>query len=82
MCVDEMDPARYGASKPPVAAGHGAGDLHVDIFPGEPDQSILPFRMQSTAPGVAMPEFGRQTAHVEALAVINAWIASLSGTCQ
>ena len=80
--IFETDPAHYGVCKPPVAAGHRAGDLRVDIFPGEPNQSILPFRMQSTAPGVAMPELGRQMVHVEALAVINAWIASLSGACQ
>jgi hypothetical protein len=38
--------------------------------------------MQSTDPVSPCRSLGRQTAHVEALAVINAWIASLSGTCQ
>jgi len=76
--IDEMDPARFGVCKSPVAAGHGSGDLKVDIYPGRPDLSILSYRMQSTMPGVAMPELGRQTAHDEALAVINQWIAELA----
>jgi len=76
--IDEMDTTRIGVCKSPVAAGRGSGDLKVDIYPGRPDLSILSFRMQSTMPGVAMPELGRQTAHEEAIAVVNEWISSLS----
>ena len=72
-----MDPTRLGVCKSPVAAGHGSGDLKVDIYPGHPELSILSFRMESTMPGVAMPELGRQTAHEEAIAVINEWISGL-----
>jgi len=38
--------------------------------------------MESTEPGVAMPEFGRQLAHGQAIAVLNDWIASLPGSCD
>jgi uncharacterized repeat protein (TIGR03806 family) len=81
--IFETSPPAYGVCKPPVAAGQGAGDRKVDIFPGQPDLSILPYRMASTQPGVAMPELGRQTVHTEALAVINDWIAQLQlSGCQ
>ena len=76
--IDESDPGHLGICKPPVAAGHGSGDLKVDIYPGGPDLSILSYRMESTMAGVAMPELGRQTAHEEALSVINEWIAGLT----
>lgn len=80
--IEEMNPARYGVCKPPVAAGQGSGDRKVDIFPGAPEESITTYRMESTAPGVAMPELGRQTMHEEALAVVNAWIEEIPGTCD
>jgi uncharacterized repeat protein (TIGR03806 family) len=76
--IEEMDPARYGVCKPPVAAGQGSGDREVDIFPGEPDLSIFTYRMESTKAGVAMPELGRQAAHDEALAVIREWIEGMT----
>ena len=79
--IEEMNPSRLGVCKAPVAAGQGSGDLEVDIYPGAPELSILSYRMESTEAGVAMPELGRQTAHTEALDVVNAWIESLPGTC-
>ena len=57
----------------------GAGDRKVDIFPGQPDLSILPYRMASTQPGVAMPELGRQKVHDEALGGARAKISRASG---
>jgi uncharacterized repeat protein (TIGR03806 family) len=80
--LQETVPARYGVCKGPVAAGQGTGGRRVDIFPGRPDESILVFRMESTAPGIAMPELGRQTTHDEALVVIREWIEGLPGTCE
>jgi hypothetical protein len=38
--------------------------------------------MESTEAGVAMPELGRQTVHMEAIDVINQWIAELPGSCD
>jgi uncharacterized repeat protein (TIGR03806 family) len=77
--IDEMEPARYGVCKPPVAAGQGSGGRRVDIEPGDPDASILVYRMESTEAGVAMPELGRQTVHTEAMAVVREWIEALPG---
>lgn len=80
--IHEETPARLGVCKGPVAAGQGSGGRKVDILPGDPDGSILVYRMESTAPGVAMPELGRQTVHAEAVALIRDWISGLEGTCK
>jgi uncharacterized repeat protein (TIGR03806 family) len=73
---------RYlGVCKPPVAAGRGTGDHFFDVVPGKPDDSILPFRMQSNEPGVMMPEQGRTTTHQEGVALIKQWIAAMPGLC-
>jgi uncharacterized repeat protein (TIGR03806 family) len=70
-----------GVCKPPVAAGRGTGDHMIDIIPGHPDDSILPYRLASTEPGVMMPEQGRGTVHREGLALIRDWIAAMPGAC-
>jgi uncharacterized repeat protein (TIGR03806 family) len=73
---------RYlGVCKPPVAAGRGTGDHFFDIVPGKPADSILPFRMLSSEPGVMMPEQGRNTTHREGVDLINEWISAMPGTC-
>lgn len=72
-----FDPNRWGICKSPVAAGRGAGHAKVDIMPGHPDQSILPFRMESDDPGIMMPEIGRRLVHKEGVALIKEWIASM-----
>jgi uncharacterized repeat protein (TIGR03806 family) len=80
--IHEVEPQRWGVCKVPVAAGRGAGDDSFDIVPGEPDHSILLHRMQSNEPDVAMPELGRAIVHVEAVALVREWIASLDGNCE
>jgi uncharacterized repeat protein (TIGR03806 family) len=73
---------RYlGVCKPPVAAGRGTGDHFFDIVPGKPEDSILPFRMISSEPGVMMPEQGRNTTHREGVDLIKEWISAMQGTC-
>jgi uncharacterized repeat protein (TIGR03806 family) len=73
---------RYlGTCKPPVAAGRGTGDHFFDIVPGSPQDSILPYRMRSSEPGVMMPEQGRTTTHAEGVVLIEQWISALPGTC-
>jgi uncharacterized repeat protein (TIGR03806 family) len=79
--IGETDPMRLGICKTPVAAGQGSGNRRYDIVPGEPDASILIYRMESTEAGVAMPELGRQTVHEEGLAVVREWILGLEGEC-
>jgi uncharacterized repeat protein (TIGR03806 family) len=76
------DPVQFGVCKRPVAAGPGAGGRPYDIFPGQPDQSVIPYRMDSTQPAVAMPQIGRSIVDTHGVELVTAWIAGMSGTCQ
>jgi uncharacterized repeat protein (TIGR03806 family) len=71
------DPFRLGVMKPPVAAGTGSGGLNYSIVPGQPDQSILVYRMESVHPAVRMPEIGRTLVHEEAVELIRQWIRKM-----
>lgn len=73
----ETNETRIGIGKHPTAAGRGAGGLFTVITPGNPDTSIMAYRMQSTAPGIAMPELGRTLVHKEGVALIREWIAGM-----
>lgn len=66
-----------GIGKGPVAAGRGSGGRFVSIAPGQPDASILLYRMDSLEPGVMMPELGRSQRHDAAVRLIRDWIANL-----
>lgn len=78
---DTPEDRHLGICKPPTAAGQGTGDHLFDIVPGQPDESILPYRLASKEPGAMMPEIGRSTVHREGVALIKAWIAAQPGTC-
>jgi uncharacterized repeat protein (TIGR03806 family) len=82
--LDALGPADWslGLCKPSVAAGKGTGDRIHDIEPGQPDASILPFRLASTEGGVMMPELGRNTVHQEGVQLIRDWIAAMPEHCQ
>ena len=67
--------------KPPVAAGRGSGGRLYSIVPGEPDASILVFRLEATEPDIRMPELGRNLVDVEGNALIREWIAAMPGSC-
>ncbi|WP_323846906.1 SO2930 family diheme c-type cytochrome [Microbulbifer magnicolonia] len=79
---NEEDRRRLGLCKPPVAAGTGSGNRLFAIVPGEPDKSILNFRVESTDPGAMMPELGRSLVHEEGTALLREWIASMPGSCS
>ncbi len=70
-----------GVCKPPVAAGGGAGDLQYGIVPGDPDSSILHYRLASQKPDEMMPELGRSLVHAEGVALVREWISAMSGDC-
>lgn len=74
---EESEPAHLGVLKRPVAAGRGSGGLEFSILPGQPDRSILLHRMESSEPGIMMPQFGRALAHAEGIALIRQWIAAM-----
>ncbi|MCW3126157.1 MAG: hypothetical protein JWO03_1815 [Bacteroidetes bacterium] len=76
---DMKDMEHIGVCKTPVSAGRGTGNFLVDIVPGDPAHSIMPFRMASTDAGIKMPELGRSMVHQEGVDLITKWIASLPG---
>lgn len=71
----------YGACKSPIAAGSGTGARPFDVVPGDPDNSIFVFRMETTEPGKMMPELGRSVTHEEGVALIAEWIREMEGGC-
>jgi uncharacterized repeat protein (TIGR03806 family) len=73
----QHEPAKYGVWKSPVAAGRGSGGRLYDIVPGEPDASIMVFRLESTEPGVKMPELPSRMVDAEGVKLIREWIASM-----
>ncbi len=75
--IHETDPTAWGIHKTPVAAGRGSGDRKYSIEPGKPDESILLYRMESTDPGVMMPELGRKVTHREGVALVREWIKAM-----
>ena len=75
---EQQSPDAVGIGKRPVAAGRGAGGHLFDIVPGAPDASILPYRMGSSEPGVAMPELGKGTVDEEGLSIVRRWIEEMA----
>lgn len=81
LSIDIVNPLELGICKGPVAAGQGAGGRPFDIRPGDPNDSIVMFRMESTEPGIAMPELGRVTVDEVGVGLVREWIESLEGDC-
>jgi uncharacterized repeat protein (TIGR03806 family) len=79
--ASETNPIKFGVCKTPVAAGPATGGRHYDIVPGQPDQSILMFRIEATQPGIMMPQLGRSVVHAEGVQLIRDWITAMPGTC-
>jgi len=79
--LSQTDLAELGVCKAPVAAGRGSGGRSFGIVPGQPDASILVFRIESTEPEIRMPELGRNLVDAEGVALIRQWIAQLPGSC-
>ena len=77
LSIHETDPIAYGILKTPVAAGRGSGNKKYDIVPNKPDESIIVYRMESTDPGIMMPEVGRKTTHKEGVELIKEWIKAM-----
>ncbi|HMY68245.1 MAG TPA: SO2930 family diheme c-type cytochrome [Leptospiraceae bacterium] len=77
----ETDPYSFGVCRSPVAAGKGSGNLKFDIVPGNPEKSILYYRMNSIDPSIMMPELGRSIIHKEGTETVKNWIIGLRGNC-
>lgn len=80
--ITTNNPTRLGRCKLPIAAGQGTGGNNYSIVPGEPDKSILVYRMQSVDPGAMMPELGRSLSHTEGVQLISDWVAAMQGECS
>jgi len=65
---------KVGVYKPTVSAGAGTGGHSFSIVPGNADESIMIYRMNSTNPGAMMPEIGRRLVHQEGVDLIANWI--------
>ncbi len=74
---EQDDPHALGILKRPVAAGRGAGGHDFSVLPGQPDKSILLYRMDSAEPGIAMPELGKSSIDREGGAVVRRWILEM-----
>jgi uncharacterized repeat protein (TIGR03806 family) len=74
---EQSDAHAIGIFKRPVAAGRGAGGHDFSVLPGEPDKSILLYRMDSAEPGIAMPELGKSSIDKQGVAVVRRWIAEM-----
>jgi uncharacterized repeat protein (TIGR03806 family) len=75
------DPANLGicvTSDTPIPGLEGAKIVE----PGDPDQSVLFFRMSSVEEQYRMPLLGRTLQHEEGVALIEEWINSLTQTCN
>ena len=75
--IEESDPTRLGIFKPPVAAGRGSGNMRYTIVPGNPEESIMVYRMESTDPGIMMPELSRKLVHKEGVKLVKEWIRNM-----
>jgi uncharacterized repeat protein (TIGR03806 family) len=78
--VDPTDPlmrTRLGFCKDPAAAGSSAGGRRYDIHPGDPDDSIMIYRVESEVPGVKMPELPTVLHHAEGAALLRTWISAM-----
>lgn len=82
LSIGQTDPGKLGVCKTPIAAGPGTGGRSYDIVPGQPDDSILTFRIESVEPEVRMPELLRQLVQDESVALMRDWITAMKGGCS
>ncbi len=78
--VDEESDRRIGICKTPVAAGSASGGFDYDIVPGEPDESIMIYRMESTDSSVKMPELPITTVDETGVQLVRDWIEQMEPT--
>ena len=74
---DNTEAFNLGVCKRPGSAGAGTGGLTFDLVPGNPDESILVFRIETTEVGAMMPLLGRSLQHERGAQLIRAWVAAM-----
>lgn len=80
---DNEDQHRLGICKKPGSAGNASGGNDYDIVPGDPEASILHFRMDTEDAGKMMPVVARSLRHTEGVELVHAWIQAMppNDTC-
>jgi uncharacterized repeat protein (TIGR03806 family) len=78
LTYDETDPSSLGVCKPPVAVGEASGGFLYDVVPGDPDHSIMAYRVASIEPAVMMPQIGRSIVDPAGVQLVRDWIAGLT----
>jgi uncharacterized repeat protein (TIGR03806 family) len=74
---ETTDEFRLGVCKRPGSAGAGTGGFTFDILPGDPDMSILNFRVETEEVGAMMPLLGRSLEHRRGSELLRAWVAEM-----
>ena len=70
----------WGVCRTPTSAGNlteACRDKAVDIWPGDPDKSLLLCRLESVIRGEMMPTLGRSVQDTQSIAIIRQWIIDL-----
>lgn len=80
--AEETDREHMGICKVSAAAGAGTGGYTYDIVPGDPDHSILAYRMDSVDPEIKMPELPNLLPDYEGIALVREWISNMEGSCD
>lgn len=80
---DNEDQHRLGICKKPGSAGNASGGNDYDIVPGDPEASILHFRINTEEAGKMMPVIARSLRHTEGVELVHAWIQAMppNDTC-
>lgn len=80
---ETTEPFARGVCRAPVAAGPGAGGRRYDIVAGDPEASIMVYRMASSDPEIKMPEMPTVTSDRAGTQLIRDWIAAMpSAPCN
>lgn len=74
---DSADLFRLGVCKEPGSAGSGTGGRRWDIVPGDPEASILWYRMDTEEVGAMMPLLGRSLRDEWGAGLVRGWIQNM-----
>ncbi len=75
---DNTNAFLFGVCKAPSSAGKGGFGRSYDIVPGQPDKSILVYRLETTELGAMMPDIGRSLVHGTGVALVRKWIEEMA----
>jgi uncharacterized repeat protein (TIGR03806 family) len=81
--IETTNPIDLGICRHPVAAGPASGGFLFDVFPGQPNNSIMTYRMKSNDPQIKMPQLPLTTVDTFGADLITQWIAGRTDpACQ